>query len=108
MKTIENIKFAFNFSKGKAQFILLRISKIKAMLPFTLNSIIPFFVCLSVLFFLIYVIYLQNLQIVDLQTQINLLKLNLAGVAITEKRFFYIKTGLMLFSFVIGIILGGR
>ena len=76
--------------------------------PFTLKSIIPFFVYLSVLFFLIYVIYLQNLQIVDLQTQINLLKLNLAGVAITEKRFFYIKTGLMLFSFVIGIILGGR
>ena len=76
--------------------------------PFTLKSIIPFFVYLSVLFFLIYVIYLQNLQIVDLQTQINLLKLNLAGVAITEKRFFYIKTGLMLFSFVISIIFDYR
>ena len=87
-KTIENIKFAFNLSKGKAQYILLRISKVKAMLPFTLNSIIPFFVYLSVLFFLIYVIYLQNLQIVDLQTQINLLELNLAGVVIKEKDFF--------------------
>ena len=33
-KTIEeNIKFAFNLSKGKAQSILLRISKVKAMLP---------------------------------------------------------------------------
>ena len=56
--------------------------------PFTLKSIIPFFVYLSVLFFLIYVIYLQNLQIVDLQTQINLLELNLAGVVIKEKDFF--------------------
>ena len=76
--------------------------------PFTLNSIIPHFVCLSVLFFLIYVIYLQNLQIVDLQTQINLLELNLAGVVIKEKRFFYIKIGLVLSSFVIGIIFGYR
>ena len=75
--------------------------------PFTLNSIIPHFVCLSVLFFLIYVIYLQNLQILELQEQINLLKLNLADLA-TKKIFFYIKTGLMLFSFVISIIFDYR
>ena len=77
--------------------------------PFTLNSIIPHFVCLSVLFFLIYVIYLQNLQILELQEQLNLLKFNLADVAIKKNIFLYKNwTGLMLFSFVIGIIFGYR
>jgi hypothetical protein len=76
--------------------------------PFTLNYILPLFLWFFIFTFLIYCLYLQNLQIEELQTQIKILESNLVDAEIKGKRFSYINTGLMLFGAVMVVIFGYR
>jgi hypothetical protein len=74
--------------------------------PFTLNGLLPTFLCIFIFTFLIYCLYLQYLQIEELQTQIKILESNLVDAEIKEKKFFYLNTKLMLIGIVMVMIFG--